>query len=608
VGSTLEIDMFRPSKIKEAFEAFVKHSHSAKYKFCLFIDGLDECEGDALDQRLLAESLSRWAEQDNLKICTSARPNIEFLTTIPGIEQTTIHLHNLNRGDIWRFSRQMFEEDRNFDDVQSYCIDLVVEIVNMSQGVFLWAFLVVRLLLSSLSQKDSVLVLRRKLRAIPKDLNSLYRKLLDSIDDSDRSKANLMLLLVLKNPWDKPLNAITFSWLDDLDETFPSAHMEDFQPYSSQELNDRLLRVDHQLHGISKGLLEVTSGSQPTVQFFHRTLHDYLLQPDRVIQLYDSVTGFDENDYYGRLKIAEIAFIIGHTNVYWLFDLLTSNYVQSGRMKHQTLDCLEMVMTAGKRKNIFRRYYMMGNLFERTYSKLFTRDSSGCSLVHAAAFFGLGDYVFHKVSKNPMLLQPREGLHLLLSRATGALSDESLDFRSLLQFVQAGIPVKGSVVVRGSRSFVPVWLLVSGLAINRFLRVTSAHEFREGVADILTLLQSLIHMDADKSCSSYVLETGLCYNCFTPMRYNAQGLYMLQLGEFIEQLQRRDELVLSKCEHETYNRHSVFPGEDYRGPSPPVGLPVPFHSNMLRNGIFRVIFIRSSDVHLNLQEISWRIS
>jgi hypothetical protein len=54
----------------EAFKGLIRQSVK-QLKLCLFIDGLDEYEGDPTD---IADIFTDLAESDNIKVCLSSRP------------------------------------------------------------------------------------------------------------------------------------------------------------------------------------------------------------------------------------------------------------------------------------------------------------------------------------------------------------------------------------------------------------------------------------------------------------------------------------------------------------------------------------------------------
>jgi hypothetical protein len=47
---------------------------SDTYRFCFFIDGLDEYEGDSSDYVDLVQLISEWGSSKSLKVICSARP------------------------------------------------------------------------------------------------------------------------------------------------------------------------------------------------------------------------------------------------------------------------------------------------------------------------------------------------------------------------------------------------------------------------------------------------------------------------------------------------------------------------------------------------------
>jgi hypothetical protein len=129
--------LFRTPRVEEAFQILVTKMPFSHHRFFFCIDGLDEYNGDSIDQRGLVESLQKWATNDDIKICVSSRPRLEFMDTFSDISSLRIRLHDLTKHDIYIFSRQMFEADRNVERIGKY-LQLVGMVISMSEGVFLW--------------------------------------------------------------------------------------------------------------------------------------------------------------------------------------------------------------------------------------------------------------------------------------------------------------------------------------------------------------------------------------------------------------------------------------------------------------------------------------
>ncbi|KAK0723417.1 hypothetical protein B0T26DRAFT_674990 [Lasiosphaeria miniovina] len=134
-------------------------------KLCFFIDGLD---GSA-----------------------SSRPWNEFEKAFGGNVLQQLWVQDLTRDDIKLFVRDTLEKDRNFQELKEddeSCIDLIQEISNRANGVFLWVRLIVNSLLQGVTNADSVVDLRRRLDTFPTDLYEVFERELFSVDPFYRQR------------------------------------------------------------------------------------------------------------------------------------------------------------------------------------------------------------------------------------------------------------------------------------------------------------------------------------------------------------------------------------------------------------------------------------
>jgi hypothetical protein len=162
-------------EVRDAFNRLSKEASSSESYFCFFIDGLDEFEGDEIDHWNFSRDLQSWtAEAENIKLCVSSRPHIPFVQSFTNDLNHQVIIHELTREDISKFSVAMFEKDPNFHRINDSYEDLVIEVVNASDGVFLWARLVVHSLLKSIGYQVSEKDLKRKLHLMPKGLDGLF--------------------------------------------------------------------------------------------------------------------------------------------------------------------------------------------------------------------------------------------------------------------------------------------------------------------------------------------------------------------------------------------------------------------------------------------------
>ncbi|KAI0885896.1 uncharacterized protein GGS22DRAFT_179582 [Annulohypoxylon maeteangense] len=310
--------------LERAFEAFIRKSRHSHYRVCFFIDGLDECDGNRLVHEELAQKIKYWTEGGNVKVCASSRPYKEFHDVLGSSEIPRLHLHLLNRFDIWTYCVNRFSHDREAKKMKQSYMSIINDITENSEGVFLWARLVVDIILLALRQGDPYHILQEKLAEIPKELNLLYSKLREPIERSKLNKemSNKMLLLALRNPTNEDLDAIVFSWLDRWgndgieDPDFPKINT--YFPYDEMEYTEKIENVEKKMDGLTRGFLEFSptnrkreSFLQPwfnrTIQFSHKTARDFLLQHEGVMSNFEEpFPRFNSSYPYGRILLAQL--------------------------------------------------------------------------------------------------------------------------------------------------------------------------------------------------------------------------------------------------------------------------------------------------------------
>jgi hypothetical protein len=491
--SSVEATLFRPRMIQDAFDLLVTKTSIEEYKLCIFIDGLDEYEGDSFDHRRFAESLQTWCTGESIKICISCRPYDAFTNAFSSA--LTIHLHQLNDHDIRIFSQHMFKKDVSSAEISNSYIDLVDEIVSMAEGVFLWAFLVVRLMLTSVLRGDPIEIQKQKLRSVPRGLDDLYDRLLEKIDKTDRERSNQMLLLAAMNPWDRPLKAVDFSWLSQLgDLGFPST--KDFYPYSDKEVYDRIEFVGRQLSDLTKGLLEVrtleTLWPDPkwfvsSVEFFHRTARDYLLCETRLNQLLSSFPGFYTTDPYGRLLLAEAGFLASGNSIAG-----TTDYVGPSLSARRRLPGFLADSTIRSFKDVLETPHLSLLRSHFTWETDIRVGGPG-SFVHYAAWLGLQDYVIQEIDLNPSLMSPTNDLSILMP----IIHRENI---TLLESVlKKGVSLHQDlqVVHDNQTKKYPLWVIAAAVCLRRCANAFSDVE----IPTLREMLKLLVHFGASDRCS-----------------------------------------------------------------------------------------------------------
>ncbi|KAG6356861.1 hypothetical protein INS49_014735 [Diaporthe citri] len=149
---------------------------------------------------------------------------------------------------------------------------LIEAIVNRCDGVFLWVFLVTKLLREGMTNRDRFPDLRRRLESFPRELRPFFRQILDSVEPIYHAKRAAMLRIALTA--EKPLHMIMYD-LHDLehdDEYYYRPRL--IKPFTLEGLSQVKTRITYHLDSRTRGLLEVSPTLEVT--FLHRTVKDYL--------------------------------------------------------------------------------------------------------------------------------------------------------------------------------------------------------------------------------------------------------------------------------------------------------------------------------------------
>jgi hypothetical protein len=281
-------------RLKKAF-ANIALQDSAPLKMCLFIDGLDEYEGEFTD---IAEFCHNLAALPRVKICISSRPSVEFcnaIETLPGLK-----LHHLTFGDISIYVKGILEDnERMLQLVQSepqQAPHLITEIAEAASGIFLWVKLAVQSLLQGLRNRDKISDLQRRLRLLPRDLDEFYRSMLGRISPFYLEHASRLLQIVRTSQSIGNVHLTTLA-LYFADEDDPNVAIKaPIKHLTDKEVETLCEDMDVRLKANCGGLLEISTDSdhlhsdhdlvtpaliisKRKVLYLHRTVKDFLEEP-----------------------------------------------------------------------------------------------------------------------------------------------------------------------------------------------------------------------------------------------------------------------------------------------------------------------------------------
>lgn len=436
-GQHMESILFSDKKIEEALDNLMSIDLDSAYRLCVFVDGLDECDGNMLDHESLAKKLVGWSRNNCVKICASSRPWKEF-NKLACPHAQTIHLHKINEWDIEMYCNNRFERDEEIKRSSESYEYLINDIVRHSHGVFRWVHLVIDIILIAIRNGDSPDDLKKKLLEMPDDLDGVYDKLrvLALKNSSDWVRSNRILLLAVQNPFRQGLSLIPFSWLESDDELRDLEFPQDLslKSYSTEEIDKRESQVIKRIQGLARGFLEVkenrrmpskdiTIFERSSVEFVHRTAREYFMReshPERLASLLESFPGFSEGNTYDRVRLAELVF--GATTSLkasfpaWFGKTWSlGSWLQRSRYPN-TMDSERVTRLTQKFRNVIQQidldwqyqcnpmisqYYLwpITSSEQRYSTRLNAADSIPGSFIHYAAYNGLSHIVLAEMQQ-----------------------------------------------------------------------------------------------------------------------------------------------------------------------------------------------------------------
>ncbi|KPM43280.1 hypothetical protein AK830_g3266 [Neonectria ditissima] len=162
-----------------------------RMNICLFIDGLDEFEGDHNGIVDFFKAISAGENGHAIKMCLSSRPWAVF----EGAFQSSVpnaRLQDLTYEDMHRYAKDQLRRNaaikRLFKSRTDLGLDLVEDIVQQADGVFLWVRLAVERMLSRFQKDDGMNELQMLLQSFPRELDDFFNKLVFE----DQTEAQIM--------------------------------------------------------------------------------------------------------------------------------------------------------------------------------------------------------------------------------------------------------------------------------------------------------------------------------------------------------------------------------------------------------------------------------
>ncbi|KAF2969412.1 hypothetical protein GQX73_g4162 [Xylaria multiplex] len=271
-----------PWSMQELTTAFERLSTTPQptSMFCFFIDGLDEYQGP---EETLIQIVKNLTAGSNIKICASSRPwaafHAEWNSSI-----YTFKMQDFTKADMTKYVKEYLEGSDKFRTaaaLDSQCLDLIPNISNRANGVWLWVYLVVRDILRDIRDGEPFQQWQNRLESYPQELVAYFRKMMERIDPFHRRQgAEIFLLSLEANSSKIPMLGLpvlydeSTSWYvadghsrllvaDELEQIYTS-----WQPRLQNRCRD-LMRLTRNIDYLNRC-------EQYQVDFLHRTVKDFL--------------------------------------------------------------------------------------------------------------------------------------------------------------------------------------------------------------------------------------------------------------------------------------------------------------------------------------------
>jgi hypothetical protein len=242
----------------------------------LMIDGLDEYEDQYAE---LLDIILECQNQSHVKTCLASRPETAILVKLKSVP--TLRLQDLNKRDISKF---VWGRLRPYEDALTE--ELISQLIDRAEGVFLWAALVVRSIISGCLAGDDAATLLSRLNATPTELVALFEQLLSSVEKVHQESLCLCLFHLKYNE---------VAWCGFWTELIRSIGLLTASLPECQEVNSpdafisACTRTSGRLVAQWKGLVEIEVIASTRVHertwhdhrivFVHRSAYDFFFSP-----------------------------------------------------------------------------------------------------------------------------------------------------------------------------------------------------------------------------------------------------------------------------------------------------------------------------------------
>ncbi|KAL2675742.1 hypothetical protein Neosp_011933 [[Neocosmospora] mangrovei] len=268
--------------LKSFFDRIVLDtSHSTK--FCFFIDGLDEYNGDEGE---IAELIASISKSQHIKVCASSRPRLTFDKKFQDKNlwsaEYTLLMQDFTKNDMKKYVKKTLRKSMEFRTLEitdSSCTRLMNQIANDAKGVWLWVHLVTKDIIRAVESKEGPRKLQEIVDGFPKQLEEYFKHIIGRVNPLFRREMARSFLITIFEV--QPLPLYAFYLLDEEDQDPNYATKAEISELPDTEITQIGEDWKIKIRNRCSDLLTVGEGEHPVfltqpVDFLHRTVRDFL--------------------------------------------------------------------------------------------------------------------------------------------------------------------------------------------------------------------------------------------------------------------------------------------------------------------------------------------
>jgi len=313
-------------------------------RFCLFIDGLDECS----DQDDVLRLLQRFQNLKSVKVCISSRPERKFeiaFSPTPSRPVHVLHLDKMTHADMQKFAQDelLSAYARGVPGLiqEEQIMRLLPRLLTKAQGVFRWLSVAVSSLKEGIEYEDEWEALVERLQEMPGDVFQLYIQMVARSEDNLKryaSSAASILKYLLHTGEDERLTLPGLAWalnaplrkqvfesdvsyntlntlcgrlnLDALKVRIPS-HCASLVEIRTENTELRRSNIADMTEPTASYLTHMLQSEQPVVYFIHSTVREFLADTPEGRQLTVSCAQ-NSNDIKNSFLQSDLILLLCH--------------------------------------------------------------------------------------------------------------------------------------------------------------------------------------------------------------------------------------------------------------------------------------------------------